>query len=260
MENVYTPKASSGINKPVFFIAVAIGVIVNLLFLLMLQFYAYVDKNEIKQPEITYIPEPVEKPVKKKIEKEEKTTKKLKKRKTAKHIKTKKGITKPKKSTGKFVEKEPEIPAFTPPLPENKLPEEKISLPEEELPEENFSDVPSEKIVIKEFKAVSPGKFNPSFGTELSKLDKGVKGTAKNRKLIFRPSPPTVRSTSLPPPIKVKLWINKDGTVGNVQLLETTGNPDIDKKVREYVLSWKFNRAEEKQWAITTIRFKPENK
>jgi len=182
MENVYISKASSGINKTVFSVAIGIGIIVNLLFLFLLQFYTYVNKDEINQPKITYIPEPVEKPVQRKIEKEKKSVKKVKKRKITKHIKSKKGITKPKKSTGKTVKKEPEIPAFTPPLPENKLPEEKISLPEEELPEENFSDIPSEKIVIKEFQAVSPGKFNPSFGTELSKLDRGVKGTAKNLK------------------------------------------------------------------------------
>ena len=141
-----------------------------------------------------------------------------------------------KKSTGKAVKKEPEIPAFTPPLPEKaELPEDKkIKLPEEELIEESkFSEIPAEKIVIKKFKAVSPGKFNPSFGTELSKLDSSVKGTAKNRKVLYRPSPPTVRASALPPPIKVKLWINPDGTVANVQLLETTGNPKIDKKIRE---------------------------
>ncbi len=268
MENIYSEK-SSGFSKSVFIIALIVGLIFNLLVLTSFQYYISNFKQEIKpkEPKITYVPEkpmPLPKPVKKKKEekkeiiKEKKKSKKVEKPKEIKK-ENKKKISKPKKATGEKVEKEPIIPAVTPPLPENvELDEEKITLPEEELPEGDFVDVPVEKVVIKEFKAVSPGKFNPSFGTEFSKLDSSVKGTAKDRKIVYRPAPPVVRASAPPPSVKVKLWINPDGTVAKVQLLETTGNPKIDKKIREYILSWKFNKidSKEKQWAITTIKFK----
>ena len=269
MENIYSEK-SFGFSKSVFIIALIIGFFINLLILASFQYYISNFKQEIKPKKIkiTYIPEkpkPAQKNIKRKKKKQVKKTikekRKVKKNQKSQEIKQKNktNISKPKKATGEKVEKKPAIPAVTPPLPEKvELDEEKINLPEEELAEGDFVDVPSENVVIKEFKAVSPGKFNPSFGTEFSKLDTSVKGTAKSRKIIYKPSPPTVRASIPPPSIKVKLWINPDGTVSSVQLLETTGNPEIDKKVKEYILSWKFNKidSKEKQWAITTIKFK----
>ncbi len=268
MENIYSGK-SSNFSRSVFIIALVAGILINLLLLGLYQYYItnYTHDIKIKEPKITYVPQkptPLPEPVKKK--KQEKEKKLEKKKKTLKEEKpldikkeSKKVVSKPKKATGEKVEKEPVIPAVTPPIPEKvELDEEKISLPENELPEGNFIDVPAEKVVIKEFKAVSPGVFNPSFGTELSKLDTSVRGTAKDRKVVYRPAPPTVKAKVPPPAVKVKLWINPDGTVSKVQLLETTGNPKIDKKIREYILSWKFNKisSNEKQWAVTTIKFK----
>ncbi len=262
MESLFLKKTYSGVDKKVFSIALLLSVVLNFLILYSFQFYLSKKKDiQIKQPKVVYTPL-VEKPPKvRKERKEKKIEKKIEKKvkqKKKEAVKTVKKKEAPK-STGKKVEKEPVIPAVTPPLPEKvELPEEKITLPEEEIPEGSFVDKPSEKIVIKEFKAVSPGKFNPSFGTALSKLDTSAKGTGKDRKVIYRPKPPVVKSNTLPPPVKVKLWINPDGTVSNVQLLETTGNPEIDKKIREYVLRWKFNKtnSSKKQWAITTIKFK----
>ena len=261
---------SLGFNKSVFIIALVVGLVLNLLLLGSFQYYVSHSKPDlkIKEPKISYIPEkpkplPEPKKEKKKIKKEKpklKTVKKKEQKKTEKIKKIKKPkVSKPKKSTGEKVARQPVIPAVTPPLPESvELKEKDIPLPETELPEGNFVDVPSEKVIIKEFKAVSPGKFNPSFGTEFSKLDANVKGTAKNRKILYRPKPPVIKASVPPPPIKVKLWINPDGTVAKAELLETTGNPEIDRKVKEYILRWKFSKisTNQQQWAVTTIKFK----
>ena len=261
---------SLGFNKSVFIIALVVSVILNLFFLASFQYYISNSKEsiKIKEPKISYVPEkpqPLPKPKKekKRIKKEKPKLKKTKRQQTSKIKKIKETKktkpSKPKKSTGKEVAKQPVIPAVTPPLPESvELKEKEIPLPKAELPEGNFVDVPAEKVIIKEFKAVSPGKFNPSFGTEFSKLDANVKGTAKNRKILYRPTPPVIRASVPPPPIKVKLWINPDGTVAKAQLLETTGNPEIDRKVKEYILRWKFSKisSNQQQWAITTIKFK----
>ncbi len=267
MENIFLEK-SSGFSKSVFIIALIVGLILNLLLLFSFQYYISHTKPEIKpkKVKVTYIeqkPVPLPKPkVKKEKEKPIKVKKAEKKiHKSTKILKKKRhsSVPKSKKSTGEKVQKKPVIPAVTPPLPESvNLEEKDIPLPEEEIPEGNFVDTQTEKVIIKEFKAVSPGTFNPSFGTSFSKLDSSVEGTAKNRKVLYRPSPPVIKAKEPPPPVRIKIWINPDGTVYKAELLETTGNPSIDRKIKEYILRWKFNKisSDKKQWAITTIKFK----
>jgi len=239
----------SYLNKKVLIISLLIGLVVNLVFLGLLELFTTnvqpVEKKEIKVRYVPLKPSPKKKKtVKKKIQKKKTVHKK---------------DSKPKASSGKKISKAPSVPALTPVLPEvEKLSEKEITLPEKEVDIGEFSDIPAETGKIKEFRAVTIGKFNPSFGTELSKFDKSAKGTALGRKLIYRPDPPIIKTAVPPPSVKVKLWIRKDGTVYKVQLLETTGNKKIDQKIKEYVQSWKFNEInrDEKQWAVTTIRFK----
>ncbi|WP_456383852.1 energy transducer TonB [Persephonella sp.] len=241
----------SYLNKKVLIISLLIGFVVNLGFLWILEFFtSNVEPVENKQPTVKYIPlkEPVKKKkvVKKKIQKKKKTVKN-------------RPAEKAKAPTGKKISKAPSVPALTPVLPEVETPpEESVSLPEREIDIGNFSDIPVETGKIKEFKAVTIGEFNPSFGTELSKFDRTATGTAVGRKLIYKPPPPVIKTTVPPPSVKVKLWIRKDGTVSRVMLLETTGNKKIDQKIKEYVQSWKFNEINknQEQWAVTTIRFK----
>jgi protein TonB len=243
---------NSYLNKKVLIISLLIGLIVNLAFLGFLEFFTTdVEPVKVKEPKIKYIKlkQPVKKKnrktVKKKIQKKKKTVRK--------------GADKPKASSGKKVSKTPSVPALTPVLPEvENLPEKEITLPEKEVDIGEFSDIPAETGKIKEFKAVTVGEFNPTFGTELSKFDKTAEGTALGRKLLYKPPPPVIKTSVPPPSVKVKLWIRKDGTVYKVRLLETTGDKKIDQKIKEYVQSWKFNEInrDEKQWAITTIKFK----
>ncbi len=239
----------SYLNKKVLIISLLIGLVVNLVFLGFLEvFTTDVQPIEKKEPKIRYI---TLKPVPKK----KKTVKKKIQKKKTIHKK----VSKPAVSSGKKVSKVPSVPAITPVLPEvENLSEKEITLPEKEVDIGEFSDIPAETGKIKEFKAITIGKFNPSFGTELSKFDRSAKGTAIGRKLIYRPDPPVIKTAVPPPSVRVKLWIRKDGTVYKVQLLETTGNKKIDQKIKEYVQSWKFNEIDrdEKQWAVTTIRFK----
>ncbi|MBK3331885.1 TonB family protein [Persephonella atlantica] len=246
--DLYFPNKSY-LNKKVLIISLLFGFVVNLIFLAFFEFYttsvAPVKKREIK---VRYIP------VKKTVKKKSLAHRKVQKKKVLKG--NRKKVPPP---TGKKISKSPVVPALTPVLPEvESLPEKDLTLPEKEVDLGEFSDIPVETGKIKEFRASSMGEFNPSFGTELSKIDRGAEGTAVGRKLIYRPSPPIVKTNIPPPPVKVKLWINKDGTVYKVQLLETTGNKKIDRLIKNYVQSWKFNEISEnqKQWAVTTIRFK----
>jgi len=237
------------INKKILIISLLFGLVVNLMFLAFLEFYTTsvppVEKKEIK---VRYIP------VKKTVKKKKLVRKKVQKKKVVKSSQKKAGISK-----GKKVSKSPVVPAVSPAIPEvETLPEKEVTLPEKEVDIGNFSDLPLETGEIKEFKASSLGEFNPSFGTDLKKVDKTAEGTAVGRKLIYRPQPPVIKAKIPPPPVKVKLWINRDGTVYKVELLETTGNKKIDRMIKDYVQSWKFNEIDknQKQWAITTIRFK----
>ncbi|MDQ7055108.1 MAG: energy transducer TonB [Persephonella sp.] len=246
--DLYFPN-NSYTNKKVLIISLLFGFVVNLIFLAFLELYTTsvtpVEKKAIK---VRYIP------VQKKVKKKSLTHRKVQKRKVVKSI-----HKKARSSTGKKISKSPVIPALTPVLPEvEALPEKEITLPDKEVDLGEFSDIPVESGKIKEFRATSLGEFNPSFGTELSKVDRAAEGTAVGRKLIYRPSPPVVKASIPPPPVKLKLWINKDGTVYKVQLLETTGNKKIDRLIKDYVQSWKFNEIDknQKQWAVTTIRFK----
>ena len=244
--DIYFPQKSY-LNKKLLIISLLIGFVVNIVFLYLLGFWtANVQPIKQKQVKIKYIqikPPEKKKVVKKKVKKE--TVKKPQKQKIAK---------------GKKVAPKPAVPAITPELPEvATLPEEEISLPENEMDTGDFSDIPVETGEIKEFRAVTKGEFNPTFGTELSKVDKTATGTAIGRKLIYRPPPPLIKAKVPPPPVRVKLWINKDGTVSKVVLLETTGNNKVDQIIKRYVQSWKFNEIKEnkEEWAVTTIRFKP---
>ncbi len=109
-------------------------------------------------------------------------------------------------------------------------------------------------------KTVSPTRKQIQFGKDFKEYDENIQGTAKTRKLIYMPPPPKIKTKVILPPksIKIKLWINPDGEVSNVILLERTGDPSLDKAIIEYVKTWRFNKIDsnEVQWAITTIRFK----
>lgn len=244
--DLYIQTNKSYLNKKILSISLLIGLFVNLIFLFFFEFYiSRTPRLKVEEVKVKYvkIPEPVKK---KEIKKKEKNISNIKKKKA----------TKPQ---GEKISKTPLVPIAIPVLPEvETLPDKEVELPEKEVDIGNFSDITGETGDIKEFKALTLGEFNPEFGTELSKFDKSAQGTAIGRKLIFKPKPPVIKAKVPPPPIKVKLWINKDGTVSKVMLLGTTGNKKIDQLIKKYVQSWKFNEIDKdvQQWAITTIRFK----
>jgi len=112
-------------------------------------------------------------------------------------------------------------------------------------------------------KTVKPGNARPSFGEPLKKFDKNVEGTGASRKIEHMPPPPLIK-TKLPAPpkfIKVKIWISPDGTVERAVLLRKTGDPLLDRAILKYIYSWKFNpiSSNEVQWAVVTVKFKPNN-
>ncbi|ACN99031.1 TonB family C- domain protein [Sulfurihydrogenibium azorense Az-Fu1] len=96
-----------------------------------------------------------------------------------------------------------------------------------------------------------------SFGESLSKIDSSVSGTGSSRSVIYKPNPPKITTSETLPSVKVKIWINPDGSVSKVELLTTTGDPEVNSTVISYMKRWKFNKisSTELQWAIVTIRF-----
>ena len=96
-----------------------------------------------------------------------------------------------------------------------------------------------------------------SFGESLSKIDSSVSGTGSSRSVIYRPQPPKITTSETLPSVKVKIWITPDGSVSKVELLTTTGDPEINSTVISYMKRWKFNKisSTELQWAIVTIKF-----
>ena len=245
---------NSGLNKKVFFVALLIGIALYLLIIAGFGYYV----SSIK---------PVEKPKVKFVEIKEKVKPKPKHKKrkkiVAKKRKHKKIKTqKPKKTSGKKVATTPKIPAATPILPETvNLSEKEITLPENEKDFGSFPEATAPLGKLTEYRPVLQGEFNPTFGTKLKKFDKTAFGTGVGRIVVYKPPPPKIR-TKLPPPpkVKVKLWINPDGTVDRVEIVypKALGDLKLKQIIENYVLSWKFNSISknEKQWAITTIRFK----
>ena len=248
----------SKINKKVFLLALFAGIALNLLFVVGFGYYISNFKNTLtfNTPKVKFIEIKEEK---------KKITKKQKKLITKKRKKKTPRTQKPKKAVGKTISKKPSIPATTPILPQTfSLDEKEITLPEKEDELGNFAEAEVSLSNLPEYKPVLEGDFNPSFGTKLKKLDKTAFGTASGRIIVYKPPPPKIQ-TKLPPPpkVKVKLWVNPDGTVDKVEIIypKALGNLKIKQKIENYVLSWKFNAisSNEKQWAITTIRFKPVN-
>ncbi|WP_297887534.1 energy transducer TonB [Sulfurihydrogenibium sp.] len=96
-----------------------------------------------------------------------------------------------------------------------------------------------------------------SFGVALSKIDASAEGNAFSRSVIYKPPPPKITTSETVPSVRVKIWINPDGNVSKVELLTTTGDPQINSMIISYMKRWKFNRinSNEVQWATLTVRF-----
>ncbi|RMA97194.1 hypothetical protein [Hydrogenothermus marinus] len=245
-------------NKWVFLIGLIIAVIINFS---LFYTYGYITSNikpieKLKQPKVKFI-EIKEKKVEKK---KEKIVKERKYKKQENKVKA----PKVSKSSGKIKDKKPVVPIAIPILPETvQLEEKKITIPENE---ENIASISENNVKIGDLKVYKPvleGNFNPSFGTKLNKFDETAFGPAAGRVIVYKPETPVIK-TALPPPskIKVKLWINPDGTVDKVDIIypKTLGDIKLKNIIESYVLSWKFNAisSDKKQWAVTTIKFKVE--
>ena len=96
-----------------------------------------------------------------------------------------------------------------------------------------------------------------SFGQKLSNIDKSAEGTALSRSLLYKPPPPKLTSSISQPSVKAKIWISPSGNVEKVELINITGDTEIDTAVIKYLKKWKFNpiNTNQIQWAIVTVRF-----
>ncbi|NPA52071.1 MAG: energy transducer TonB [Aquificae bacterium] len=247
------------INKRVLIIALVLGLFLNLGLLGLFEYYiSKVPPLEPpKEPVIKYVEIKKPKPKKKRIIKKVKRKKVVKK----KTFKTKKKVY-AKKATSPKTSKKEVLPAATVPLPKvENLEEKEIALPEKEVDVGLNVDIPLKSKDLGELKTVSFGVFSPKFGQKLSKFDSTAFGTATERYLVYKPDPPRIKTKRPPPSVKVKIWVNPDGTVGRVEPITTTNDKKIDSIIWNYVKKWKFNEihSNEKQWAVVTIRFRPES-
>ncbi|ACD66286.1 hypothetical protein SYO3AOP1_0650 [Sulfurihydrogenibium sp. YO3AOP1] len=96
-----------------------------------------------------------------------------------------------------------------------------------------------------------------SFGQKLSDIDKSAEGTALSRSLLYKPPPPKLTSSISQPSVKAKIWISPSGNVEKVELINITGDTEIDTAVIKYLKKWKFNQinTNQTQWAVVTVRF-----
>lgn len=96
-----------------------------------------------------------------------------------------------------------------------------------------------------------------SFGEELLKVDRNVSGDAISRKVLYRPPPIKLESEAPQPSIRVKIFISPDGTVSKVVLLNVTSDQNLNRRVVEYLMKWRFNPIVEDvtQYAVLTVYF-----
>ncbi len=245
------------INKRVLIIALVIGLVLNLGILGLFEYYiSKVEPIEPpKEPVIKYVEIKKPKPKKKRV------IKKIRKKVVKKKAVMSKRKKVAKRATSQRTAKKEALPAATVPLPKvENLEEKEIALPEREVDVGLDVDVPLKSEDIGDIKTVAFGVFAPRFGQKLSKFDTSAFGTAVERYLIYKPEPPRIKTKRPPPNVKVKIWVNPDGTVGRVEPITTTNDKKIDSIIWNYVKKWKFNEIQknEMQWAVVTIRFKPE--
>jgi len=157
--------------------------------------------------------------------------------------------------------------------------EEKKEIVSKTTPAEKIQDKPQESPIKKEtlkiedenLKLLSQIGKNPegpgmqksnqeeslSFGQKLSNIDKSAEGTALSRSLLYKLPPPKLTSSISQPSVKAKIWISPSGNVEKVELINITGDTEIDTAVIKYLKKWKFNpiNINQTQWAIVTVRF-----
>ncbi len=247
------------LNKRVLIIALILGLFINIAMLGGFEYYI----SKVKPIE------PPKEPVVKLIEIKEK--KKIKKKRRVKKVVKKKIVRKKVKKKRKVVARKPKAakkakksltPAATMPLPEvENLSEKEVALPEREVEVPYNTELAIKSKKIAEPKAPELGKPTPMvFGKKLSELFKGASGTGADRYILYQPKTPKIASSDLPPTVKVKIFVNPDGTVGRVDILTAIPDKRIYNEIWNYIKRWKFNPIDENeiQWAIVKIRFKPE--
>lgn len=131
-------------------------------------------------------------------------------------------------------------------------------------------DRPSEPSVIDESNLSLLSKINSSsprhtsssssqtfVGEDLVKIDKTASGDALSRKVLYRPPPIKLESDAPQPSIRVKIFISPDGTVSKVSLINITSDQNLNRKVVDYLMKWRFNPIQEDivQYAVITIYF-----
>ncbi len=248
------------LNKRVLIIALILGLFINIAMLGGFEYYI----SKVKPIE------PPKEPVVKLIEIKEK--KKIRHKKRVKKVVKKKIVKKKRvKKKRKPVARVPKAakkakkaltPAATMPLPQvENLSEKEIALPEKEVEVPYNTELAIRSKKLAEAKAPELGKPTPMvFGKKLSQLFKGTYGTGAERYILYQPETPKISSSDLPPTVKVKIFVNPDGTVGRVDILTAIPDKKIYNEIWNYIKRWKFNPIEENeiQWAIVKIRFKPE--
>ncbi len=91
----------------------------------------------------------------------------------------------------------------------------------------------------------------------------GIKGPLASRKILEKPSPPSVR-LSVEAEIELTLWVLPDGTVDRV-LPTVKGDTELERVAIGYLKQWRFaplpkDEPQVEQWGTIPIRFKLQRK
>ena len=81
----------------------------------------------------------------------------------------------------------------------------------------------------------------------------------RNRRLLFSPPPPKIKSLQTPATVVLKFWVLSDGSVGRV-LVERKANVVLEVSAINHLKRWKFSNLNIKdksneQWGIVVYRF-----
>lgn len=150
------------------------------------------------------------------------------------------------------------------PLP---LKEEKIGIPvrseSPQMPE--FTEDRAYNLETTEFKKVSPGRRDrKGLDHEIGKDDTMlISGPVTRRKLIrkvFPKYPVWAEEKGVEGEVDLKFWVSPEGMVSSVELIKTSGYPDLDSRAMEALKKYLFSplgkdEEQKDQWGTITIKY-----
>ncbi len=84
---------------------------------------------------------------------------------------------------------------------------------------------------------------------------KEVKIRGGTRHIVYTPPPPELITREFPSAVKIRIWVDPDGTIVRAVLLQRSGSANIDSTLLSYVRAIKFERVETGEVQVGEITF-----